>query len=173
MGSFSNILGALGPTLIDQGIPGMIIRSASMFSDLGEKRGNLERQQLEARQQLQARQQLEEKNLYEKNELERQRLETEAATNEARRRNALRRAVARQKTLFSAQGIAPSDGGSNEAVLLGLYNDSDLEQGADDRLTTLRKSALDQNLDQTRQKNLLEATQLSQQQYLYRILNGY
>ena len=84
----------------------------------------------------------------------------------------MRRAVARQKTLFSSQGLSGSDG-SGEAVLLGLYNDSTLEAGQNAQLDRLRAAALDQNLEQVKQKNLLEATQLADRQNLNRIITGY
>jgi len=173
MGSVSSILQTFGPSLTGWGVPGFVLNTALAATERTREASRVQTLQKQAYDQLLAQQKLEEDQLTAKNELERQNLALEAQANDARRRNALRRAVARQKTLFSAQGISPADSGSNEAVLLGLYDDSRAEASEEDRLNNLRRAALDQNLSLTHQKNLLQAAQLGQQQELYRVLNGY
>jgi hypothetical protein len=97
---------------------------------------------------------------------EQNRVQTEIA--ESDRRAALKRAVARQRALFSAQGIG-SDGGSSEAVLLGLVNESETERDQRSLLDNLRDRTLNQNLDQQRQLNLLQQNQLQERQRLRQI----
>lgn len=97
---------------------------------------------------------------------EQNRLTSEVAERE--RQAALRRAVARQRTLFAAQGIG-SEGGSSEAVLLGLVNESDAEREQRAALDNLRSRALSQNIDQQRQLNLLQQNQLQERQRLRQI----
>jgi hypothetical protein len=72
-----------------------------------------------------------------------------------KRRDALRRAMARQRAAFGAQGIDSSDG-SAEAILLGLSQQSDLEQAQQDTLDRLRNAALQDDAATQSRKNLLE-----------------
>lgn len=173
MGSLTNILGAISPVLTMGGVPGAIIGTAGNLASQRQVSADLRAQQDLMMRQLQARQGASLSEMDGRAKLETQRLDMEAQAGAARRTAALRRAVGRQKTLFSAQGLKGGDGGSSEAVLLGLYDDNRLDQQADDQLTQLRKTALQQDLNATRQRNLLEATQLAQQQHLSRILKGY
>lgn len=172
MGSLNGIGSVLQPILTMTGIPGMILGVGNTLAQQQEARNALRSQQDTALAQLQARQSLEEAGAAENAALQKAQIASDAATADTRRKAALRRAVARQKTLFSSQGIGGADG-SNEAVLLGLYNDSDEDAAAQSRADSLRVAALDQSAAQRRQKNLLEAAQLSEQQNLTRLLQGY
>lgn len=95
----------------------------------------------------------------------RQQIDLDAATTEAARQAALRRAVARQRATFGARGISP-DSGSAEAVLLGLYHESEDDRIQREKLDRMRQNALTDDLNQKRQRNLLERTQLAEAQKL-------
>lgn len=170
MGTLAGIATALGPILTGAGIPGAVVGFGTQYLNQRIARDDLRRQQDQALSQLQSRQSLEEQQSAQNTALEKQKLADETAASELRRRQALKRAVARQKTLFSAQGLGGEDAGSNEAVLLGLMNESEEEGSEINRLANLRRTALDQSLAQQKQKNLLESTQLAQRQSLARYI---
>lgn len=94
---------------------------------------------------------------------EQNRVETQAA--DSQRRAALKRAMARQRANFGAQGVG-SGAGSSEAVLLGLFDQSDEEREAAEKLSALREQAINQNLGAQSQLNLLQQTQLRENQYV-------
>src|SRR5262245_24433879 len=77
-----------------------------------------------ALKQLKQRQKLEERQAAQSADLQRQQLALQTAQSDEERRQALRRAVARQRAQFGASGVTPT-GGSADAVLLGLFNESD------------------------------------------------
>lgn len=172
MGALSGITQILSPLLTTAGVPGAIIGMGANLISQQQTRDALRNQQDIALAQLQSRQNLEEGIAAQNAQTEKARLAAEAQSAAARRTAALRRAVARQKTLFSAQGLS-GGGGSNEAVLLGLYNDADMDAAESERLDALRTTALDQQLAAQKQKNLLESAQLAERQRLTRILEGY
>ena len=90
---------------------------------------------------------------------------------EATRRAALKRAMARQRASFGAQGVG-SSAGSAEAVLLGMFQELDEERANREKIQNLRAAALDQNVAQQQQINLLQQTQLRENQridYLSRL----
>ena len=84
------------------------------------------------------------------------------------RRNALRRAVAKQRANFGASGVGSADG-SAEAVLLGMFSESDEERQLREQSLALRNNALDLNSAQIQQKNLLEQAQTQQKQNFARL----
>lgn len=172
MGSFGSVLGAIAPVLTMGGMSGGLVGMAGQYMAQKNASDALRAQQDLIMRQLQERQKHGFEAVSARNALEMEKIAGDMEANKARRLNALKRAVARQKTLFSAQGLGAGDGGSREAVLLGLYDESDFEQREDDRYANLRKAALSQDLAEQRQRNLLEATQLAQQQNLTRILKG-
>lgn len=96
-----------------------------------------------------------------------QKEQNRAATEQAdsARRAALKRAMARQRANFGAQGVG-SNAGSSEAVLLGMFQESDEERANREKLDTLRTQALDQSLGSQQQLNLLQQTQLREKQYV-------
>jgi hypothetical protein len=87
---------------------------------------------------------------------------------ETDRKAALKRAVARQRVNYGASGVGSGDG-SAEAVLLGLFNESDEERKIREQLSALKDSAIDLNLDNAQQKNLLEEARTAQKQTLSRL----
>lgn len=116
-----------------------------------------------ALRQLQESQNLQYKNAREDAVLQKQTLQANAQTSERERREALKRAVARQRAKFGGQGISTNTG-SSEAILLGLFDESETELGERERLDNLRFQAVDQNLTQQSRLNVLQATQLAERQ---------
>lgn len=96
-------------------------------------------------------------------------IDTKASQEAQRRQAALKRAVARRKANFGASGITP-DAGSGEAVLLGLFDETEEEKKKRKQLDNLRKNALADDLDNLNKRNLLEVSQLRQRQRLDRML---
>ena len=91
---------------------------------------------------------------------------------EDRRRAALKRAIAKRNARFGATGIGGS-GGSREAVLLGLYDESEAEKQRAKGLDKLRYSAIDTDLSNLTSRNILEQTQLSESQRLSALASRY
>jgi hypothetical protein len=102
--------------------------------------------------------------------LARQQIELTAQDDARRRQNALKRAAAKQRAQFGASGIGSNPGGSGEAVLLGLFEQTEEEKNQADALDKLRLNALEQDLESTRTLNLLQTQQLQANQALERSL---
>jgi hypothetical protein len=114
---------------------------------------------------LQARQRLETDAAAADAATERARLGQDAAIGERQRRAALRRAVAARRTDMAGRGL-DADGGSGEAILLGLTSDADLASADADAARRLREKAIDDDLATRRARNLLEQTDYAQRQQL-------
>ena len=125
-----------------------------------------------ALKQLQERQRLTAAQLAQGNALERERIAIQAAQDEEDRRASLRRAVARQRAQFGASGVSQGSGGSSQAVLLGLFDETETELAQREQLDNLRNRALTLDGAQGKSLNLLQATQLSQRQKLDRQISG-
>lgn len=95
-------------------------------------------------------------------------LQAQDMATETDRRTRLKRAVANQRAKFGASGIGSGDG-SSEAVLFGLFDESDEERALREKTLSLRNNAIDLNSAQIQQKNLLEQAQLRQKQDLARL----
>lgn len=93
--------------------------------------------------------------------LEKEKIRLTAEQAETERRAALRRAIAKQRAKYGASGIE-SSGGSSQALLLGLYDESEEERQQREALDTLKNQAIDQNLDQQQRINTLQLTQLKE-----------
>lgn len=132
----------------------------------------LRAQQDLAMKQLKAQQRLGDINAQEESNLARQRIAADAASVEEGRRVALRRAMARQRAQFGAQGI-DADDGSGEAVLLGLFQESDVERAQRERLDTLRNRAIDEAMEERSRINVLQRAQLKERHQLDRALAGF
>lgn len=131
-------------------------------------RKQLAKEQALAMEQLKARQSLDEQQSAADAAQEKEKIALDAQNSETARRAALKRAVARQRAQFGAQGAGSADG-SAQAVLLGLFDESDAERAAREKLDTLRTSALESDLAQRRQLNLLQLTQMAARQNLDRL----
>lgn len=114
-----------------------------------------------ALEQLQARQKIEEQAAVNKANLSREEIKVKTEQAESQRKAALKRAVARQRAKFGASGINSNDG-SSEAVLLGLFEESDEEKASRERLDNIRLQAIDQNLSNQKRVNTLQRTQLNE-----------
>ncbi len=153
-------MGALTPIitspLFAQGV-GLVTSEISRQSS--RKQRNLGAEQLEATQKLQQRQATQDA------AQDKAKINLDAVNSEKERKDALRRAVARQRASFGAQGIG-SRGGSSQAVLLGLFEESDDEKSKREGLDALRFNALDQDLSQKSSINVLQRTQLEERNKL-------
>lgn len=120
-----------------------------------------------ALKQLRAYQNAQQQHFEQQNALEREKMALLGAQEEEERQRALRRAVARQRAQFGASGIgATAADGSAEAVLLGLFEESENDRSKRAELDNLRNQALDMDSSQKRTLNLLQATQLAEKQKL-------
>lgn len=161
-------MGAITPVL--QVLP-TVLQGASLVSKIvsNERSAKDQREGQDlALRQLQERQAEQQKQSAEDAALQRQQITLSAEEDERKRRDALRRAVARQRANFGASGIS-SAGGSAEAVLLGLFDESDDERSERERLDALRFGALDQGLDQQRRLDVIQRTQLQESQRIGRL----
>ena len=84
---------------------------------------------------------------------------------ESERLQTLRRAVARQRARFGAQGVG-NDGGSSEAVLLGLFEESEQEKLKREQLDNLRNQAGRLDVEGRHSLNLLELTSQAERRNL-------
>lgn len=156
-------MGAINPiSLVTSGLG--VLNTVNQLTGQPQRR-NAEREQELALQQLQAQQQLNQQQLEQDAALERERIAAQAQADEQDRQRALRRAVARQRAQFGSRGVS-AEGGSAQAILLGLFDESEEELAQRERLDGLRTSALDQDLAQRSSLNVLQRTQLQQRQNL-------
>lgn len=166
-------MGAINPVgLITTGINAVSAVNQLSGRSASAQARNTERQQQLALQQLQERQQLNQQQLEQDVALERERLAVQAEADEDERKRALRRAVARQRAQFGARGVS-SEGGSAQAILLGLFDESEDELNERERLDNLRSTALGQRVAQQGSLNVLQRTQLQQRQDLDNQLNRF
>lgn len=121
-----------------------------------------------ALQQLTAQQAMNEQLSARDAELQRQKLAADTLAAEDIRRAALRRAVARQRAQFGGGGFSSGEG-SAEAVLLGLFEETERDRTTSARLDALRSAAIDQSLTDQRALNVLQRAQLQERQALARI----
>lgn len=153
-------MGAVVPlitsTLVSQGV-------SFAMSELSRQKSKSGQEQ--ALQQLKARQQLDEQHRAQDAELQRQRIALDAKEAAEERKKALKRAVARQRANFGSQGVGSSIG-SSQAVLLGLFDETDAERAHRESLDNLRLTAIDQDLAQNKSLNVLQRTQLSERRKL-------
>ena len=84
---------------------------------------------------------------------------------EINRRAALKRAVAKQRAQFGGSGIGSGDG-SSEAVLLGLFDESEEERRQREQMEGIKASALDMSAGAQRQLNLLQQAQMMESRNL-------
>ncbi len=104
--------------------------------------------------------------------LKKEELRLNAEKTESERRAALRRAVAKQRAAYGADGISPNDG-SAQAVLLGYFNESDLERQQREALDNLKKASIDQNVSDQARINTLQLTQIREKNRLKGLTSAY
>lgn len=135
--------------------------------DQDRRRDALRAQQSQTLAQLRQRQRLDETQNTQQAALERQKRAEQARQANQERQAALRRAVARQRAQFGASGIGP-DSGSSEAVLLGLFEETEQDSENRQRLDSIRNRSLELNSQQLQARNILESTQRAQRNQLRR-----
>jgi len=147
-------MGAIAPLLQIGSILGTVASVVQPF--VQDKAERKQQKQMQALLQQQAQQDA---------TLQRQQMQTQTDQAEQQRRQALKRAMAKQRAYYGAQGVS-TDSGSAEAVLLGMFQESDEERANREKLDQLRSQALSQSQAQTQQLNLLQQTQLKERQYV-------
>jgi hypothetical protein len=161
-----NIAGALSG--LTGGLPGLST-AAQLFSVYDKtSQSSVKAEQELALKQLQQQQALQQAQLAANTNAEKQKIAADAAQAEEERKAALRRAVAKQRASFGSQGIGSSSG-SSEAVLLGLFDESEDERKKREELDALKTAALDDKISQNQSLNLLQQQQLQEKQKLARI----
>lgn len=120
-----------------------------------------------ALQQLQSQQALQQQNATQNAQLTRDEIAAKAKNAEQIRKAALKRSVAKRRAEFGASGVGTRTG-SSEAVLLGLFDESEEEKQQRLRLDNIKLNSLDQGLAQRRATNTLTRTQLNARQKLNR-----
>lgn len=163
MGALAPAAGSVLPILTNATAIASSVGAIAKAIDGGRAEDKLAEKQLRAQQDLQIRQQQQDA------ELAKEQRALEAEQDEERRRDALKRAVARQRASFGASGISKGTGGSADAVLLGLVDESEEELKRREQLDNIRNRALDQGIGQQRSINVLRATQLTEKNNLNRL----
>lgn len=115
--------------------------------------------------QMQERHRLEQQNSLTRLQAEQRQRAELARQAESERIQAVRRAVARQRAAFGSQGVGSASGSSN-AVLLGLFTESDEERAERERLDSLRNQIDESGWAGQNATNLLLQTQLQERQKL-------
>ncbi len=123
-----------------------------------------------ALQQLQNQQVLQQQQATQNAQLTRDEIAAKARNAEEIRKAALKRSVAKRRAEFGANGVS-AGAGSSEAVLLGLFDESEEEKQQRLRLDKIRLKSLDQGLAQSRATNTLKRTQLNARQKLNQTSN--
>lgn len=103
--------------------------------------------------------------LKQETELQKEKIRLQQEADSEDRRQKLRAALAAKRAIFGAQGIG-SSGGSAQAYLLGLVNDSDGEQARDNASGSLASRILDQQYGQQKAMSTLKLTQLRERNKL-------
>lgn len=144
-------MGAIGSILT--GVTGLAAAGAAMTG-----RSDGRREQDLALRQLQKQQELQMAQAQEDAALQRDQIALSAQQVDEQRKAALKRAVARQRASFGAQGIG-SSGGSAQAVLLGMFDESEDEAARRVAMDDLRLRGIDLGLAQRGASNILARTQ--------------
>lgn len=144
MGGFNPISTVLSTVSTVAGLGGQAMRISNGYNDASQAYKNA---QADYAQQ--------EREIAQKEKSEREKLQIDADEAARKRRDSLKRTTAQQKAAFGGQGIDSNDG-SGQAVLLGLFQQSDDEKKYRDRLDNLRNQSLTQNVDNARRRNLLQ-----------------
>ena len=157
-------MAALTPALgVIGNIVGTVTAIDSTLNTLGALGGKQQQdQQNLALQQLKDRQALELKIQKRQAQADKEKIYANAQSAEQERLKALKRAVASRKAKYGAQGISTNNG-SAEAVLLGLFEETEDDANAAQRLDAIKLGAIDQELKNQKALNLLQVSQLKQQ----------
>lgn len=163
-------MGALNPLSVIAGVAPVLNTVNTLTNQIRNVGGSSERRAQElALAQLQERQAIDNQNAQAQANLDYQKLQTQTQAAEDERRATLRRAMARQRASFGGAGVS-TNGGSGEAVLLGLFDESDAEREEREKLDSLRSQAIDLSLANRSSLNVLQRSQLEARQKLTRTL---
>lgn len=157
MGGFTSALSAIPQIVSGVSMVADVVGTLSAQSDR-------RRESDQALRALQARQQADYAHAQREAELSRAEIARKGEADEAARQAALKRAVARQQARFGASGISPGTSGSAQALLLGLYEESEEERARREHLDTLRNAAIDEDLAYRGQVNVLQLSDLRERQ---------
>lgn len=123
---------------------------------------NAERTAKLARTQQSARNRMEENISTQKAALDTSILNATQGADDRRRLMALKRATARQRAIYGSSGLDHGgDAGSGEAVLFGLFNESEQDRATNDSIYNLRRRIIDDHVQNIRARNLLEESQFT------------
>lgn len=150
-----------------------VLTSALVTQGVGLAVNEFSRRQSQdqALEQLQERQALQQQQQAQDAALQKQQIALSAAQNEEERKAALKRAVARQRANFGSQGVG-SGAGSSQAVLLGMFEETEDELSRREELDNLRLNAVDLNVSQSNALNVLQRTQLQERNNLNNLTAG-
>ncbi|MGN7437997.1 MAG: hypothetical protein ACTHOO_05065 [Alcanivorax sp.] len=150
-----------------------VLTSALVTQGVGLAVNEFSRRQSQdqALEQLQERQALQQQQQAQDAALQKQQIALSAAQNEDERKAALKRAVARQRASFGSQGVG-SGAGSSQAVLLGMFEETEDELSRREELDNLRLNAVDLNVSQSNALNVLQRTQLQERNNLNNLTAG-
>lgn len=150
-----------------------VLTSALVTQGVGLAVNEFSRRQSQdqALEQLQDRQALQQQQRAQDAALQKQQIALGASQDEEKRKAALKRAVARQRASFGSQGVG-SGAGSSQAVLLGMFEETEDELSRREELDNLRLNAVDLNVSQSNALNVLQRTQLQERNTLNNLTAG-
>lgn len=150
-----------------------VLTSALVTQGVGLAVNEFSRRQSQdqALEQLQERQALQQQQRAQDAALQKQQIALSASQDEEKRKAALKRAVARQRASFGSQGVG-SGAGSSQAVLLGMFEETEDELSRREELDNLRLNAVDLNVNQSNALNVLQRTQLQERNNLNNLTAG-
>jgi hypothetical protein len=172
MAGFTNAASVIAPIAQGAGVAANVGRIATNVLGGSSGTQDLRAQQDLAMRQLQQLQDQDYQRTMEEAAADRAKIAADAESAEGTRRAALKRAVARQRALYGSSGIETNTSGSAQAVLLGLFDESEEEKNQREKLDTLRYGAVDQELSAKQRLNILQRTQLGEKQRLQQSISG-
>jgi len=172
MGSLSNLVKLASPVLGVAGLPASLVSfGASSLLDAQKNRQNkaLARQGVA---QLQERQAQDAASLEATRASEQAQETAKLEADTAQRKKALLQSLARQRSLYAAQGLAADDPGSPALTIRSLLEEADSDIKAETSTYQIRQAAADRVLQNRLQKNLLDVTQAANRYRLNQILES-
>lgn len=163
--TIGNAIGAVAPVI-------STAQTAANFVGLNAGDSSVRQSDQQALEQLRQKQALQERQIAQQNALEKEKITAQAAAANEERRAALKRVMAAQRANFGASGVGANSTGSVQAVLLGAFEESEDERARREELDRYKTRAIDLSANQQRSINVLQRTQLEEQQRLDRALSS-
>lgn len=165
MGTFLPVLGTISTTLGTLHSLGKTFNtlSGNDYADAKRDQAMRDLQRQQAQQQSEAQQRADQ---------QRQQIALNAEQAEQARRSALKRAMAKRNARFGASGIGGANG-SREAIMLGLYNESEDEKKQREALDKIRYDSITSDLNNLNSRNILERTEMAENNRLSRLADSY